>query len=229
MRFTREQLVLAMEDAATVDVRGAYLLPLVLDVIGTPSDPQDRETVALLRSWANKGAHRVDRARKGSYADQAAIAILDAWWDPTAAGITGPSVSLPKEVLRNGIGGLVDLLPQKLDDHPRLGIGSSFNDVAWYGYVSKDLRRVLHRSELAPYSRVYCGSRAACRTRLLASLHGAVKALLARQGKATVAALTHDKPLDDIRSVTAGVVGVRAIDWQNRPTFQQAVHFTRHR
>ena len=38
--------------------------------------------------------------------------------------------------------------------------------------------------------------------------------------------LTYDKTQDYIRSVTAGVVGVRPIDWQNRPTFQQAVAFT---
>ncbi|HVB26446.1 MAG TPA: hypothetical protein VNE21_00890, partial [Mycobacteriales bacterium] len=29
--------------------------------------------------------------------------------------------------------------------------------------------------------------------------------------------------------VTAGIVGVRNIDWQNRPTFQQVVNFTGHR
>jgi hypothetical protein len=44
-----------------------------------------------------------------------------------------------------------------------------------------------------------------------------------------VGALTYDKHTDDIRSVTAGVVGVRPIDWQNRPTFQQVVAYTSHR
>jgi hypothetical protein len=29
--------------------------------------------------------------------------------------------------------------------------------------------------------------------------------------------------------VTAGAAGVRPIDWQNRPTFQQVVEFTGHR
>jgi purine nucleoside permease len=95
--------------------------------------------------------------------------------------------------------------------------------------VSKDLRRVLGRAERSPYHRVYCGTRAVCRARLLASLDTAVRALLKAQGKSAVGALTYDKRLDFIRSVTAGVVGVRPIDWQNRPTFQQAVHFTSHR
>jgi hypothetical protein len=45
----------------------------------------------------------------------------------------------------------------------------------------------------------------------------------------SVQQLTYDKTQDDIRSATAGVVGVRPIDWQNRPTFQQVVAFTGHR
>ncbi len=42
-------------------------------------------------------------------------------------------------------------------------------------------------------------------------------------------ALTYDKSEDFIRATTGGLVGVRPIDWQNRPTFQQIVEFTRHR
>jgi hypothetical protein len=41
--------------------------------------------------------------------------------------------------------------------------------------------------------------------------------------------LTYDKSRDDIVSVAGGVVGVRPIDWQNRPTFQQVVQFADHR
>ena len=116
------QLVQAMEDAATVDVRGAYLLPLVLDVVGTPSDPQSRRAVALLRRWVERGAHRVDRDRNGSYDDQQAVALMDAWWEPRSGGLgpTSAVVPLPKTVLLTGLGPLVDQLPQKLDDHPRL-------------------------------------------------------------------------------------------------------------
>ena len=49
------------------------------------------------------------------------------------------------------------------------------------------------------------------------------------QGKSSVAQLTYDKAEDDIRASTAGVVGVRPIDWQNRPTFQQVIEFFGHR
>jgi hypothetical protein len=56
-----------------------------------------------------------------------------------------------------------------------------------------------------------------------------VAAALAAQSKTDVATLTYDKTADNIAHVTAGIIGVRGIDWQNRPTFQQAVHFTTHR
>ena len=228
-KVTRPQLVEAMIDGGTVDIRAAYLLPQVLAVLGTPSDPQDAQAVALLKAWVADGGHRVDRARTGAYAHQAAIALLDAWWEPQAGGAPASTASLPKDVMRPVLGDLVDALPQILDDHPRQGLGSAFNDVPWYGYVSKDLRQVLGRPVASPYSRTYCGTLAACRAALTASLHEATSALLAAQSKSSVADLTYDKHLDDIRSVTGGVVGVRPIDWQNRPTFQQAVKLTTHR
>jgi len=56
-----------------------------------------------------------------------------------------------------------------------------------------------------------------------------VDRVLRRQHKSSVNQLTYDKSEDDIRSSTAGIVGVRPIDWQNRPTFQQVVSFFAHR
>ncbi len=227
-QVTRPRLVEAMIDGGTVDIRAAYDLPSVLAVLGTPSDAVDARAVALLKAWVAAGSHRVDRARTGAYPHQAAIALLDAWWDPVGSGVGG-TASLPRDVLRPTLQDLVDALPAGLDDHPRLGIGSAFNGIAWYGYVSKDLRQVLGKPVKGRYSRTYCGALAACRTALRASLHSAVAAALAKQAVADPAALTYDKSLDDIRSVTAGVVGSRPIDWQNRPTFQQAVKLTTHR
>lgn len=229
-KVTRPQLVEAMMDGATVDVRAAYLLPSLLTLLGTPSDPRDAKAVALLRAWLADGAHRVDKARSGSYPHQGAIALFDAWWDPVGAGVAG-SQPLAKDVLRGTLGALVDALPQALDNHPRQGMGSSWNGVAWYGYVSKDLRQVLGQQVLGKYSRTYCGKgvQATCRANVLASLHAASSAALAKQSKTDLADLTYDKTQDFIRSATAGVVGVRGIDWQNRPTFQQAVKFLTHR
>jgi acyl-homoserine lactone acylase PvdQ len=230
-KVSRPELVDAMMAGGVTDVRAKYLLPHVLDVIGTPADAQDAKAVALLRAWVAAGGLRVDRARTGAYAHSPAIDLLDVWWEPTATGISGATFSLPKDVLRGTLADLTDQLPQGLDDHPRQGLGSSFNNVAWYGYVSKDLRQVLGKPVAGRYSRTYCGggTPAGCRTQLRASLHAAVQAALTQQSKTDVGALTYDKAKDNIVHVTAGIVGVRGIDWQNRPTFQQAVHFTSQR
>ncbi|MGZ4484345.1 MAG: penicillin acylase family protein [Nocardioidaceae bacterium] len=229
---TRAGLVGAMIDAGTVDVRGAYVLPYVLDVIGRPADSQDARAVRLLRRWVADGAHRVDRGRTGAYVHQAAIDLFDTWWDPTDAGAScAPQCgfALPRDAMRHALGRYVGVLPEPLDDHPREHIGSAFNGISWYGYLNKDLRQVLGRPVRGPYSRRYCGPLAPCRAALTASLHAAVQAALATEKVSSVGALTYDKTRDDIVSVPAGVVGVRRIDWQNRPTFQQVVQLTGHR
>jgi hypothetical protein len=63
----------------------------------------------------------------------------------------------------------------------RGGGGSSWNDVAWYGYVNKDLRQALGRTVVSPYSRSYCGdgSLVRCRADLRGSLEAAVERILA--------------------------------------------------
>lgn len=229
---TRADLVAAMIDAATVDLRGAYVLPYVLDVVGTPADPQDAAAVALMRRWVAAGAHRVDRSRSGAYADQAAIALFDTWWDPTdmrASCAPTCGFTLPKDAMAHGLGSFVELLPEPLDDHPREHIGSAFNGISWYGYLNKDLRATLGRPVRGGYSRSYCGPLSTCRSALRASLHKAVAAALATQKVSSVGALSYDKTRDDIVSVSGGVVGVRPLDWQNRPTFQQVAQFSRSR
>jgi acyl-homoserine lactone acylase PvdQ len=214
-------LVAAVQDAATVDSRADYTLPHLLDVIG--DDPAVADAVALLRGWLEAGAHRLDQDRDGSYEDQAAIALFDAWWESDDGG-------LAMDLLRGTLGDLVGALPQRLDDHPRQGLGSSWNGVAWYGYVVEDLT-TLQGAGSGAWHRTYCGGGALeqCRADLVASLQTTVDRVLAEQGVGSVGELTYDKHTDAIRHVTAGVVGVRDIDWQNRPTFQQVVNYIGHR
>jgi acyl-homoserine lactone acylase PvdQ len=218
-KVNRLDLVEQVEDAAVADLRAQELLPLLLDVVG--DDASLAPAVALLREFA-ADPHREDRDRNGAYTRAAAIALFDEWWEPS----TDPSLAVARTVLRGGLGDLVDELPKKLDDHPRLGLGSAWNNVAWYGYVSKDLRQVLGRPVTAPFSRTYCGTLTDCRAALRTSLAGAVARVTAEQRTTDVRALTYDKSEDFIRPVTAGLVGTRPIDWQNRPTFQQVVSFT---
>lgn len=216
-RVDRRQMVGMMIDAATVDTRGRELAPWALAVVG--DDPALAAEVRLLRSWIAGGAHRADRDRNGSYSHQAAIALLDEWYP-----------RLAKSTLRGTLGALTDQLPAGLDDHPRHGIGSAWNGVAWYGYISKDLRASLGRSVRSPYSRRYCGggSLSRCRRELRASLRAAAAAVRAQWG-ADPAGWRYDKSQDSIRPATVGIVGLPPIDWQNRPTFQQVATFERHR
>jgi acyl-homoserine lactone acylase PvdQ len=212
-----------MAQAATEDSRARYTLPWLLKVIG--QDPKTRAARKLLAAWLAAGAQRVDRDRDGQYAHEQAIALFDAWWE-------SGEKSVAYDVLSGRIGPkLSRRLPTLLDDHPRLGVGSAWNGIAWYGYVNKDLRTLLGRNVEDPYRYSYCGRGrlAACRDTLRTSLRAAVDRVLAEQEVRGVRALTYDKSIDYIRSSTAGVVGVRPIDWQNRPTFQQVVEFTGHR
>ena len=219
---TTTDMVAAVQDAATVDSRAVYTLPSLLDVVG--DDPALADAVALLRGWVDRGAHRLDHDRDGAYEEQAAVALFDEWWGAEDAE------GVAQDLLRGTLGDLVSELPQRRDDHPRQGLGSSWNGVAWYGYVVKDLD-VVRGTDPGAWSQAYCGGGdlAACQAELRASLSAAVDRALAEQGVTSVSELTYDKHIDDIRSTTAGLVGVRDIDWQNRPTFQQVVNFAGHR
>jgi acyl-homoserine lactone acylase PvdQ len=215
-------MVGVMAGGAVADSRAAYTLPWLLKVIG--KDRKTKAARALLQQWLKAGTPRVDRDRNGSYDYQAAVALFDAWWQ-------SGSDSVAYDVMSGRLGSLTRQLPQGLDDHPRLGQGSSFNGVAWYGYLSKDLRSVLGKKVPGAYSTGYCGKGVlkTCRKVLRASLAAAVARVLKKQGKSSVDQLTYDKSEDFIRSSTGGVVGVRPIDWQNRPTFQQVISFLSHR
>ena len=212
-----------MSGAATADSRARYTLPWLLKAVG--DDARTAEARRALRSWLAAGAPRVDRDRDGHYAHEQAIALFDEWWE-SADG------SVAYDVLAGRLGrALTRRLPMGIDDHPRQGTGSAWNNVAWYGYVNKDLRTLFGKRVAQEYSHGYCGNGrlARCRSDLRASLRAAVARVLARQGVDRVADLTYGKSQDAIVSSTAGVVGVRPIDWQNRPTFQQVVAFTGHR
>lgn len=216
------EVVGIMSGAATQDSRARYLLPVLLDVTGR--SPALAPATKVLRDWLRAGAPRVDRDRDGRYSHEAAIALFDLWYEHG-------DDSLGFDVMRGRLGSLVHEVPRMLDDHPRQGVGSAWLDPPWYGWVVKELGARLGRHVATPFRHAYCGrgTLASCRTALRASLADAVDAALAEQGVGSVAELTYDKTQDAIVHTTAGLVGVRPIDWQNRPTFQQVVEYTRHR
>ena len=202
-------------NAATLDIRGAYLLPTLLDVIGNDHGTQRYTT--MLRRWAGSGAHRVARGRPGTYADQAAIVLFETWW--ALADTT---------VMRGRLGDLVLQLPEDpSDDSPshNSNQGSAFNNVGWYGYLDKDLRTLLGRPVEGKFNESYCGagSLRACRDALKASLLTAVKLLSAAQHQSDPAKWVYDTKLDEIQFTPIGLGAAAPMAWQNRPTFHQVV------
>ena len=79
-KLTLPEMVDAMEQAGTTDLRGMTSLPLALRVLGTPKDPALAAAVAKLKAWSASGTHRIDRNRDGAYDDADAVRIMDAWW-----------------------------------------------------------------------------------------------------------------------------------------------------
>ncbi|MEA2423473.1 MAG: hypothetical protein QOF55_2572, partial [Thermoleophilaceae bacterium] len=222
-------LINAMEDAGTVDLRADKSLPLALKVIGKPADPAVRAAVAKLRAWVRDGAHRRDLDNNGTYEHAEAIRILDAWWPLWIKAEFGDRLG------KNLYTAIQSLLP--LDNAPNnhgSHLGSAYQD-GWYGYASKDLRTVLRQKVRGRYSRVYCGSLAKCRARLTASLQAALgqaDPMKLYGGDAVCMKAGRDgdqKCFDAVMMRPLGAVTQPLIDWINRPTFQQAVEIPGHR
>jgi hypothetical protein len=117
--------------------------------------------------------------------------------------------------------------------------GTDFAD-GWWGYTSKDLRRVFGiGQELAPYSQAYCGnaigrkvSAKALQKRCRAALQASLKAALSVPASQTYGGACPNDPepacSDQNTWVHASAISIPAFPFQNRPTFQQVVTLTRH-
>lgn len=223
--FTRSTLTQAMADAATVDLRGEQVLPLLLRVLdsGAITDPAVRDAVATLREWEKSGAQRrisADPKETGdfSYDHSAAVQIMDAWWPVLVEAEFRPGLGRP----------LYDALRRTLPlDNPASHLGSAYQS-GWYGYVHKDLRQVLGDPVAQPFPHPYCGDGdlGACRQVLQDSLSQAlaVPATEVYPGDADCAAgdqYCHDQVIHQ----PVGGITQDKLHWMNRPTYQQAVEF----
>ncbi|HEX7244916.1 MAG TPA: penicillin acylase family protein [Solirubrobacterales bacterium] len=222
-RMTISQLVRAMEEPASVDMRGSLLLPTILEATGKPKSAQLRKALATLRAWHKHGAHRRDLNRDGVDEETPAIELMDAWW--------------PKLLEAEFLPSLGHRTFRKLEEMVQTGnvVGGSPTapdyDDGWYSYVSKDLRDLFGPRPKAPYSRVYCGkgSKKSCRQALQRSLAQALKvtpAALYGGGDGACAANPQPSCFDQNRPVVTAGVSLPPFPFQNRPTFQQAVTLT---
>jgi acyl-homoserine lactone acylase PvdQ len=215
------KLTQAMEDAATVDLRGQQSYPLLRRASGASQDPAVAEPLRLLDEWARDGGHRRDLDGDGVYEQSAAVALMDAWWERLVPGMFEPALGAPLvQSLR-----AVNPFAQVPD-----GGGSSFW-AGWHGYVDKDLRSLLGDPVQRPLSRPYCGGGAldACRAVLTSALAAAADDVRRDYGtdlagvRIRSSGCKDDPICDQIEFTTAGAVETDPIPWQDRPTFQQVV------
>jgi hypothetical protein len=227
--MTRAELVDAMEDAASVDLRGSQVLPVAIKAVKEGADPAAeskgvKKALKTLKAWSNSGAHRLDADEDGSYEDAKAVRMMDAWWPELVKAAFKPE--LGKDLFQQA------QTMMGLDDSPGPGGGGSSYISGWYGYVDKDLRSVLGQPVDDPYSRQYCGAGNAkkCGNALADSLEKALKhdssaELYPGHPTSSCSALsTTPSPqwcFDSIRATSIGAISQPPIDWQNRPTFQQ--------
>jgi acyl-homoserine lactone acylase PvdQ len=227
-----EQLVQAMDEAATQDIRMVALWPLIKQVLGSPSSATLKGAIAKLDAWYAAGAHRRDLGNKdiskpGVYEHNDAVTIMDAWWPRLLeaefrSALGSEALAALERMLRFGAP-----YPGAEPEAPEFQDG-------WYGYVSKDLRDLLAANGIgaapaAPYSRVYCGggSLEGCRGALASSLQEALAVtpaqLYGQGGENPCKSGPQASCFDMNRWTSASAISVPPFPFQNRPTFQQVV------
>jgi acyl-homoserine lactone acylase PvdQ len=226
------QLVSAMDEAATQDIRSVQLWPILKQALGTPSDPSLQAAISKLDAWYADGGHRRDLSNTsisspGTYQHNEAITIMDAWWPKLLEAEFRPALAEPAfDALR----GMLEF------GSPNPGGEPSAPDFAdgWYGYVSKDLRDVLAANGAGAtphgaYSQLYCGdgSLTACQQALQSSLAQALTVTPQQiYGHGECAEDAQASCFDMNRFVSASGVSLPPFPFQNRPTFQQVVELT---
>jgi acyl-homoserine lactone acylase PvdQ len=221
-KMTLPQLVQAMEEPATQDIRGVKLLPILLHAIGNPHDSKLKAAIAELRAWRKAGSHRRDLNKDGADEMTPAITLMDAWYPRLLAAEFKPA--LGKKLFKQTRGMIGFGAP---GGHAP-GSYPSFSD-GWYGYVSKDLRDVYGAHPRAPYSRGYCGrgSKGKCRAALRKSLLAATKVTPQQEyGFGDCASDPNPACWDEDRATHTSGISTPELIYQNRPTFQQAVSVT---
>jgi acyl-homoserine lactone acylase PvdQ len=214
------ELIGAMEGAASVDLHGHTVLPFALAVIRSKplssiGSARLRAAVKQLGAWARSGAHRIDSNSDGHYEHSNAIRLLDAWFEPMMRAEFEPT--LGKQLFEMAVS----------EDIPNEHLGSAYNG-GIYEAANKDLRTIVGRPVRGRYSRVYCGRGrlARCRAGLLASLES-VLGTNPYGENAGCGVGDEQMCFDAISFRTVGGISQPDIEWQNRPTFQQAIQVGR--
>ncbi len=222
-KMTIVQLIKAMEEPATQDLRGYKLLPIIFKAIGKPKSGQLKQALATLRTWQQHGAHRRDLNRDGVDEETPAIELMDAWWPKLLEAEFKPVLGARAYERLEGMvetGSVVGGSPRAPD-----------YDDGWYSYVSKDLRDLYGPKPRGAWSRVYCGggSKKKCRQLLQKTLKQALQVSpqkLYGGGNGECAANPQPSCFDQNRPQVTSGIELGPFPFQNRPTFQQVVTLT---
>jgi acyl-homoserine lactone acylase PvdQ len=222
-KMTIAQLVQAMEEPATQDLRGSKLLPTIFKAIGKPKSAALKEALATLKAWQKAGAHRRDLNKDGVDEETPAIELMDAWWPKLVAGEFKPALG---EKAFEALEGMIET-----GDHTGGSPDAPDYFDGWWGYVYKDLRDLYGPKPKGPYSRIYCGngSMSKCKAKLEKTLKSALKVTPAKMyGGGNGKCATNPQPscYDLNRPTETGGITLGPFPFQNRPTFQQVVTLT---
>jgi acyl-homoserine lactone acylase PvdQ len=219
-KATLAQVVQAMEESATQDIRGVKLLPAVIEAMGTVADPELASAIDTLRAWMADGSHRRDLDKDGAFEHTLALQIVDAWWPLLLTAQFEPGLgeeafdAIQKMI---GFGAATRTRPN----------APQFSD-GWWTYSLQDLQRVSSGSPVeGGFPVAFCGGgdQSACSALLKDSLKEALK-VTPEQLYAFGACTSDPQPScwnANRARVTAGVTKPNVYPYQNRPTFQQAV------
>lgn len=249
--LTRANLVSAMENAASVDLSGRQLLPLLLPYVSHRVETKGVHAMLnQLQQWMTAGALRRKASSSSTqYVDAAGVAIMDQLYPALTRAFFDAIFAAGGVYQVNGIDAGYSAFPMEFANAPegdtgRPGssthYGSSYID-GFEGYDWKVLRELQGLAVKQPFSALttshLCGGvgLSGCGARIDAALVATYHALVAANGGGNTAAWTQDvatknagenMPVyDDIQFTAVGVVGQPAIDWQNRSTFQQVIEF----
>ncbi|MCW2596093.1 MAG: penicillin acylase [Jatrophihabitans sp.] len=251
-KLSRSQVVQAMETAASQDLDGVTVLPLLLQYLsGRPQPAGVTAMLDQLQTWIADGAHR-RKAAAGDpqYAHAAAVAIADELMPNLIQALYDPILAAGGVGSAGSNGGATapgyNALPMQFVNTPNSGgahLGSAY-DGGYESYLVATLQQLLGGTPVDGFGteitdKECTGGPATCPAAVDTALQKTFDSLVTvnkssavgtwTASSASAAAKQTMPKFDAIEFRALGLVGQPAIDWQNRPTFQQVIEFPRHR
>ena len=239
---TRAQVVQAMETAASQDLDGLTIVPLLLQYLSGRTEPAGvTAMLGQLQSWVDDGAHR----RKAAPGDTQYAARGGGRDRRRTRAAADPRAVRPDprrgRGVRERLQRAADAVGRLRRTSTRAAPTTAATRATWWPPCSSCSGSTRPTGSARRSPRRECsGGPATCAASIDAALQQTYDALVTANGSSDVASLDgvlgvgrgqarRCRCFDAIQFRALGLVGQPAIDWQNRPTFQQVIEFPRHR